>query len=818
MTRLLSLAWIVGIASIGLKHNVLLDVALVVWCVLLVLCVTVYLVLWYQQRLQHWVFCRAAVLILATLAMLGSASHYVDAQLQSALAVQVRHSQQIDGIVYIKKMTQGRAGQRQQLAQLLLPEHGGSIRIVIYPPAQESSDFEWQLGQYYQVSLALSPLGEQVNSGGFDVQAWWLAQHIHGSARLLSRQALQPQQLQAIANQPFVQQQQHRWARLQLAIERWRLVYRQQLVGTDTKVAHPQRGLLLALLTGDRLAIPADTTQLYRVMGISHLLAISGPHVLLLASLTTWVVMRLLHLLMRHGIWQTVYLRLPKQWLYLPLFLSMISFYVLFSGFEIPAIRTWLMATLCCSAMLLQIPISKSSLLLWAACVVLAFDSLAILSAAFWLSFVASAMMLLIYHSMLGMQPSGFWQTLGILLQRLWQVQWRICWALLPIVLWQFKAVALIAPVMNMLAIPMLSVVVIPLNLIAALLWPIIPWFAECIWQLDAAILAVFHASLEILRPLAEGLYWPSYFTQHSLLCLTVAVLIMLIPAGCIPRYWALLFVLPLGFQQEGRPLLQMDVLDVGQGQAVLLRTEHHQMLVDTGRSSWSATGSSLAQQEIVPYLRAQGLRRLDEVLLTHMDDDHSGGIADIVNSLKVDVIRANRADAAHTDFAQSRFERCVRGQTWQWDQVQFEILHPDIQDPTEDENEASCVLLIRAPMQQADLRILLMADVGWQTEYQLLRRYPELRADIMVLGHHGSKYSSAYEFLQQINPQLAVISVGADNRYGHPSAEVRARLAALNIVALSTIEAGAVHLQLNHSSQLWQLEMARQQHRWLRP
>ncbi|KAA8731818.1 DNA internalization-related competence protein ComEC/Rec2 [Acinetobacter qingfengensis] len=824
MIRCFLLAWILGISAIGLTDESLNRLTSVWWWPVAILTGCGYYFLWCKSLLQPHAMLRIMLQMIMICSVFLAGWSYADQQLKQYLASEIKQKQQIEGIVYIQQLSEGKLQQQRQVAQLLIPQQQRSLKILLYPKQiydeqgelQGTTTENLQIGQFYQVTVELRPPQGNVNPGGFDTERWLLQQNIQGTASVRFSQPISVSEIEQRGWYQFVQQQKRLLPRWQLWIERLRLDYRNYLTLNQQD---QERALLLGLLTGDRIGINKDTTQLYQTMGISHLLAISGPHVLLLAAMLSWVLLQGLQVLMRLGHLQKLYLKVPKQWVYLPVFLLTISFYVAFTGFEIPAIRTWLMATICSLALLLNIHISRFTLLLFAASCVLLWDSFAILSAAFWLSFGASAVMLFIYQGL--QQPSimySWWEKCIQALLILWQSQWRIFLALLPIVLWQFKAVSLVSPLINLIAIPFLTLVIVPLDIVAACVWQIWPGLASLVWSCAALALYVFNMLLTLFEPVAKYLYLSSFLTFNSLLSLSMALLLICLPSGLIPRYWAILFLIPILFQQQARPMLQLDVLDVGQGQAVLLRTQRHQMLIDTAKGNRSSAMASMAQQQIVPFLRGQGIYRLHEVLLSHLDDDHSGGLATVVEQMKVQRIRANVANPEITDFPGIPFSQCYQGQNWQWEQVKIDILHPSTDDSRQDQNESSCVVLISVPMQQTLFRILIMGDAGWESEYKLLQRYPDLQVDLIVLGHHGSKYSSAYEFLQALNPKMAMISVGAENRYGHPTAEVLARLQDLDIYMVDTINAGAIHIQLNDPQHIWQWSAARDEKQWLLP
>jgi competence protein ComEC len=826
MLRWLGLAWIAAISCIGLPQAFWQYCHSPYWWILFAGSVLVYFGLWYHNKIQRhgvWVF---ALNVVAAASVFALGWSYADHQLKAQLAQEVTQRQKVEGIVYISSISEGKLDNWRQGAELLLPNENRSLNILLYPKKLYNPEGEvlglstekLQLGRFYQVTLDIKPPHGNVNAGVFDTEKWLLQQGIQGTATVLYSQELSAQQVQSRGWYSFVLQQQKPLAKWRLWVETLRQDYRQHLVGEQT--VSQNRALLLGLLTGDRSALNKDTIELYQMMGISHLLAISGPHVLILAMMLTWISMQLLHVLMLRGVMSQLYQYVPKQYVYLPIFLGCVSFYVAFTGFEVPALRTWLIALICSATLLFRIRLSTLNTLILAASIVLWWDCFAILSAAFWLSFAAAAILLLIYQQLQQQDTEGdisWGERIQMWWRLLWQSQWRIFIALLPIVLWQFQAVSLISPLINLVAIPFLSLLIVPMDIVAAVLWQIVPVLGDLIWSLAAACLWGFNTLLFMLQPVAAYLYLPSYLNDLALLSLSIAIAILALPQGLIARFWAAFFVV-LACVPQKRPILQLDVLDVGQGQAIVLRTQQHQMLIDTGMGSVQDGFLSMGHRVVVPFLRRQGVQQLDEILLSHLDLDHSGGTQAVIEQLKVKQLRSNVYDATRTHYPNVPFIQCNQGQGWQWDGVQIEILYPRVQQSRKNQNESSCVLLLTTKMFSQEFKILIMGDVGWEGEYALLQDYPDLSADILVLGHHGSRHSSAYDFLAQIDPKLALISAGFDNRYGHPTPETIARLDALNIPYANTADLGAIHIQLNHAQAIWSWHSAREQRQWLLP
>jgi competence protein ComEC len=356
--------------------------------------------------------------------------------------------------------------------------------------------------------------------------------------------------------------------------------------------------------------------------------------------------------------------------------------------------------------------------------------------------------------------------------------------------------VSLVAPVANAFAIPIVSMVVVPL----ALAWLVVP--------LDA-ILVVAHA---LFAWVAVALQWlaelpAAVWSQHAPPPWTVAagvvgVTLLLAPRGLGVRVLGVVWLAPLFLVVPPRPehgVAWIETLDVGQGLAVVVQTREHALLYDTGPRF---TDQADAGNRIVaPYLRARGIERLDGVVVTHRDNDHSGGAESVLAAVPVGwvasslesehplVARIGERDGVHVP--------CFAGERWEWDDVRFAVLHPrgeSYADPRVKSNDRGCVLRIESRHGS----VLLGADIEARSEAALVaERGAALASDILVVPHHGSKTSSTPAFLAAVDPALAIATVGYRNRLGHPRPEIVARYRERNIELLRSDFDGAIEVRL---------------------
>jgi competence protein ComEC len=365
-----------------------------------------------------------------------------------------------------------------------------------------------------------------------------------------------------------------------------------------------------------------------------------------------------------------------------------------------------------------------------------------------------------------------------------------------------FQAVSWIGLGLNLVCIPWFTLVLTPLAMLGLCF--------NGLWHLLEPLMLF---TLDALHEAAHVPWAQAQVPAVSAWAAALAVLAgawLLAPLSWRWRLWALPCLLPLLWSTSWTQTLpfpargEVDVLaaDVGQGTAVLVRTARHALLFDTGPVSRS--GDDAGRRVLLGLMRAVGVSSLDELVLSHGDADHTGGAASVLKALPVRTLRSS----LHPDDALRRTPdalrqlpdqvSCVAGQGWDWDGVRFDILHPfeavRAEGETRGDNEMSCVLRVRAQGRQ----VLITGDVEAAQEAELVDRIgPEgLASEVLLAPHHGSKTSSTHGFLDAVQPQVAVVQVGARNAYGHPHPKVMARYAARGVPTVTTPACGAWHWQ----------------------
>jgi len=481
-------------------------------------------------------------------------------------------------------------------------------------------------------------------------------------------------------------------------------------------------------------------------------------------------------------LWPALALRIPRRAAQAFFAIAAAVLYGLVAGISLPVLRTLLMIATVALAATRRRHLGVTHSLALAAGVVLLFDPLGLLAPGFWLSFAGVAWLIFCLQGRTRRRP--LWLDFT-------RAQAIMAIALLPLSIWFFQQASLIGAWINLLAVPWISLVTVPLGLLALALHGIGADGALWAGTLD---LAAGSAAL-FWRLLDATAHWPGgqwFLPRPSLPVLILAcvgTILLLLPRGIGARVAGVLMLLPLVAPRSIAPAIgsvEMTLIDVGQGQATLVRTSRHSLLIDTGPAF--PGGLDMGEAAVLPTLRALGVARLDALVISHGDSDHDGGTR---------AVREFHSPARllHSE-PPSGWTRCRAGQRWRWDGVDFEVLHPPRWFPDLG-NDASCVIRVRTRGAQ----LLVPGDISAVVEERLLREQPLLRGtDVVVVAHHGSSSSSSMEFTRMLSPRLALVSAGADNRFGHPTPAVVERWRGVGALVLATADCGAIHLTLGPS------------------
>lgn len=608
-----------------------------------------------------------------------------------------------------------------------------------------SAKVRFTAGSRWRLTVKLKRPHATRNPHGFDYAAWCLAHHIQAMGSVVQKAPMQQ-------ITPFV------W-RVDTVINRIRSQVGARI---EQVLGHtPESAVIRALVIGDDSQLKRADWQLFIDSGINHLISISGLHITMLAAIGYWMVQRCWRIYPLLGIWLPSRLAASLGGVWVAVAYSALA------GFSIPTQRTlWMLITIAILRNLKR-PLPLIWILSAALWVVVWFDPWSVMAPGFWLSFGAVACLSFAMGGRIGAHQS--WRAAIY-------AQWVMTIGMLPVLIGLFNQLSLVSPVTNALAIPLVSMLIVPLALLGALL-PIDSalWLAATLMHGLFAFLQACHTA------------WMSVWYFHTpptwaVVCAMLGVVVCLMPRGWPLRMAGLAGCLPLLLPQQ--PALQaghmrVHVLDVGQGLSVLVQTAQHQLLYDAGPRYGS--DSDAGQRIVLPYLRHLGVHQLEMVVISHDDNDHVGGMASVLNHMHTRQLltslpaEANFFSDWHSPFkSKTRVSACRVGQQWEWDQVRFQMLSPPPSMlQTAKDNDKSCVLKVQAKHGS----LLLTGDIEQQAEAWLVANQPkQLASDVITMPHHGSKTSSSLAFVQATQPMVAIATMGHLNRFGHPKPDVIAR------------------------------------------
>ena len=538
---------------------------------------------------------------------------------------------------------------------------------------------------------------------------------------------------------------------------------------------HQFVGEILALTLGIKSDLRNEDKAIFLNTGTSHLMAISGLHVGLMASLWFWFGKFLARLSPK------LLLTLPASTVgaYSALFGAI--FYAMMAGFALPTQRALIMIWVVMLGWICKMKFRSWDLLNLALIGVLLYDPFASLSVGFWLSF--GAVFILLYA--LSDHPISSPQSRII---KWFAPQWAVFVGLIPLTAVFFNFIPVISPLANVIAIPWMSMVVVPLSVIGAMVLLVST-------SIGAKILILADISMQGLWPILKfmaGLRFKLHFYPVSPWALGLAVIgviWLLAPKGWPKKPIGLFCLFPLFFWhppslEEGK--LRFYLLEVGQGLSAVIQTKNHIVLYDVGPTF--GPNHSAGDRVILPFLKTLGIEVIDKIILSHGDSDHTGGLNAIMSEMPVNQILTSEPERIP-----HKAIHCDVNQSFEFDNALFKILTLE-KDHPEKSNNRSCVLQIVL----GDKKILLTGDIEKKVEHQLVRRYgKKLASDILIAPHHGSESSSSFEFIESVSPKYVLFPTGKDNPWHFPNPRVLERYQAVGAKLLNTTETGAIEFIL---------------------
>ncbi|PSV18998.1 DNA internalization-related competence protein ComEC/Rec2 [Photobacterium kishitanii] len=614
-------------------------------------------------------------------------------------------------------------------------------------------------GQIWRLPVRLSRIVGRVNQAGFDGEQYALSRSIHGSAVVINGDTL-PIRLSSSVS---VRQQ-------------WLDKITPLLKSTNNQ------SYLTALTFGLRDGLKAQDWVYLRDSGLAHLLAISGLHIGLAMLMGWW-----LGYLLRLCLPQTYY------WLWLPLLSGLIFAlgYAWLAGFSLPTIRALLMCLIVGILRITAIYWLPWQVLLITLGLCLLWDPFVSYSAGFWLSFGA----VIIFLVMIMTENSPvlanltWYQRCYQRIKYLCKLQGYLLLLMLPMQWWWFGGVSLAAPLTNLIAVPWLSIITVPLVLIGAIT-PWWPWLSSWCWLVaDFSLLPVLK-----IAAWSHGAWMmlPASITPWLVLIAIITVSWPLFPLMHFRWFYSSIIFIVLSWRWENdnqKPSLwTLSVLDVGHGLAVLIQNQQRVFVYDTG-NVWDE--NSIAKSVIAPILADKGITAIDGLVLSHADSDHAGGSDYLID-------RYQPLEKYSSDHRLG-FSECITGQRWQWQGLEFVVKWPPKATPRA-ANSDSCVIRVQA-INGNGPSILLTGDIDAKSELVMLMQDQDWQSDIIIVPHHGSSSSSTQTLLDVVQPSLAVVSIGYFNPWGLPSAAIAARYQTNNIDWISTQDSGQVTVTMSNNT-----------------
>jgi competence protein ComEC len=649
------------------------------------------------------------------------------------------------------------------------------IKGYFYKNSNVLADFK--KGDIWQFALRLRRSRAFWNPGSFDYQAELFQQNICATGYLLEKLPLR-------------------------LIQRTNVYYfidnLRQKINTNVKKAleaYPLIGLISALTTGIRCEITDEQWRVMRGTGTNHLFAIAGLHLAFIAGIIYWIV----RFTLSHIPVVTLYIPVPKIAGVLTLILTI--FYSALAGFAIPTQRALLMLSIFSLAIIKQRYLTNWHSFHLTLLIILIMEPFAVLSASFWLSF--AAVVLIFYAVSNRMKPLKNW--------RVWcRIQLTLSLGLIPLSLLFFHQISWISFIANLIAIPSIGFLILPLSLLGSLLSLVSAVPGKNILIFVEKLLELLWRLLNFFSEIPFTQYYAYLSNRWILASSLIGILLILAPRGTPARCLGFIWLLPLFFGENQGPQygdIWINLLDVGQGLASVIRTQHHVLIYDTGpRLSPSFDTGKLV---LLPFLQTIGVHKVNLMVISHGDNDHSGGATIILKQIQVDKILSS----IPKKFLPRIVNLCEEKMRWQWDGINFEILYP----PSNLDylgNNSSCVLKISNKLQS----ILLVGDIEKAAENYLVHtKQKSLQSTVLIVPHHGSKTSSSIEFLNYVQPVYALFSTGFHNRFKFPHKIVLNRYQRLGSKIYNTATEGTITLKLNAHSYNIQAETyyERNHHFW---
>ena len=646
----------------------------------------------------------------------------------------------------------------------------GVVRLGWFRSTQEVN-----AGETWQLVVRMKRPSGFLNPGGFDYEKWLFTERISATGYIRE----EPDYNKRVSESPW-------WS-----INRLRQnIHRNIQDGMEDKAS---AAILSALVVAVRTKFDDEQWKLLQQTGTSHLVAISGLHIAVVAGFAYLPIMLI------WGLFPVLNEKIPLRVAGAIAGVLFATLYAMLAGFTLPTQRALLMVVIALLGLLVRRNYHASTILAVVVVAVLLLDPLAGMTVSFWLSFLAVTLIMIVLKRQIE-KPA----------MQLIKLQIVLSLGMLPLTLFFFGSASLLSPVANLLAIPWVSLVVVPLSLLALVFMPISTFISNGLFSIAALAIEWMFSGFELLSTSSLANVSIAEIPSVYLLSAFAGFLFLLLPKGFPARWLGLVAILPALLFSVEKPKqgeFIFTLLDAGQGMASVVQTKNHTLIYDVG-TRYSKT-YDIGKLVVVPFLKAKGLISVDSMILSHKDIDHWGGAEAVMK----EIIVKNIVSSDTTILENHKIAECVKGDHWQWDGVGFEILSPP-EDYPQNDNNRSCVLRVS----NAKHSLLLTGDIEKMTEKLLLayaneaeNEEGEVQSEVISVPHHGSKTSSSQAFIEAVSPKLALIPAGYRNRFGHPKDKVLARYKSLGVEVMGTVGSGAITVKFPAGEGSYEVEAYRE-------
>ena len=643
----------------------------------------------------------------------------------------------------------------------------GIVRLGWFRQSEKiNADETWQL-----LVRMKRPSGF-MNPGGFDYEKWLFTERISATGYIRDKTDLNKR----LSESPW-------WSTDHLR----QTIHHNIQQGVEDKSS---AAIISALVVAVRTKFDDEQWEQLQQTGTSHLVAISGLHIAVVAGFA------FLPIMLIWGLFPSLNERIPLTVAGAVSGVVFATAYAVLAGLTLPTQRALLMVVIALLGLLVRRHYQPSTILAVVLVAVLLLDPLAGMTVSFWLSFLAVAIILITLNRQIE-KP----------VMRLIKLQIILSLGMLPLTLLFFGSASLLSPIANLVAIPWVSLVIVPLSLIALVLMPISTVVSNALFSISSLAIKWMFAGFELITQSSLSKITFVEIPDVYLFIAFLGFLFLLLPKGFPARWLGLVALLPALLFTPEKPQqgeFTYTLLDAGQGMASVLQTENHTLIYDVG-TRYSDT-YDIGKLVVVPFLQSKGINLVERMILSHKDIDHWGGAEAVLKDIEV-----KKIISSHGAILENKIIRaCTKGDAWEWDGVRFEFLSPP-KEYTQKDNDRSCVLRVS----NDNHSILITGDIEKKTEKLLVREAIEkLPADVITVPHHGSKTSSTRVFLDAISPELALIPAGYRNRFGHPKEKVLKRYEEMGISVLDTINSGAITIKFPRGKEKYQTSSNREKNR----